>query len=98
MMVIADHPRDLPRPILELPKMNEPSFSLIDLRMARVVETVHTGFQCAVSLHRKSLKASRYQLAGRLPANILFHAFRERLSPERHAALVVIELHVVHEK
>src|SRR5262249_14528354 len=97
-MVGTDHSRDLPGTIFLLPRMNKPPLALTNLGMARVIKTMHTSFQRTVSLHIESLKSSRYELTGGLPANILLYAFGERLSPERHAALVVIELHVVDEE
>src|SRR5216683_2285462 len=98
-MVITDHSRNLPGPILVLPQMNELRLTphIMVLR-PRMVKAMHPDLHCSIAMDRVYLKRPRNQLARRLPADIVLDALRQRLPAQRHSALIVIELHILHKE
>src|SRR6185503_4159684 len=97
MMVITDYARDLPRTVFVLPQVDESALTDPDLSLvARMVEAMDPGFKRAVAFHVEGLHADEFTRCR--PANVFLHAVGERLFSQRHSALIMIELDVVHEK
>jgi len=95
-MVVTDHPRNLPSPILVLPQMNEsPLAYSLRILMPRMMKPVHTHLHRAITLHVMDLQRPRNQLPRSFPANILLNAVRQILPPQRNPALIVIKLHIL---
>src|SRR5258708_18297171 len=92
-MVIADHPRNLPRTILVLPQLNE--LRLTHITVPRVMEAVHPNLHRAVSMQRIHLQRSGDQLPCHLSADVLFNGVQKRLLPHRQPRLVMIKLQVI---
>ena len=96
-MVVAHHSRDLPRPIRELPEVNEPALAHAHLGLVSgMVKAMHARFERAVAFHIKHLHT--HQLARRLPADVFLHRVGERLRAYGDAALIVIELDTINEE
>src|SRR6185437_1416188 len=97
VMVITDHSRNLPCAIFVLPQVNKPAFpdSYFSF-MPWMVKAVHAGFKCAVSFHVENLHA--HQFSRRLAANVFLDTIGERLLAQREAALIVVELDVIHKE
>src|SRR2546429_6869582 len=66
--------------------------------MPRMVKPVNPDLHCAKALHVIDLQTSRHELPGHFAANIVLHALRQRRSPKRHAALIVVEFHILREE
>ncbi len=99
MVVVTDDPRYFPRPVFALPQMNEFSFpNRLCLLVPRVVEAVHTHLNRAIALHGMDLQRPRNEFSGHFAADILLYAIGQFLSAESHAALIVVELHVIDEE
>src|SRR5258708_40066374 len=67
-MVIADHPRNLPRSILVLPQLNE--LRLTHITVPRVMKAMHPNLHRAVSVQRIHLQRSGDQLPYHLSADV----------------------------
>src|ERR1051326_564484 len=75
VMVVADHPRNLPRPILVLPQMNElPLAHAFDIFVPGMVKAMHPHLKRAVPLHGINLQRPWDQLPRNLAADIFLHA------------------------
>src|SRR5882762_4898535 len=99
MMVVTNHPRNLPSPILVLPQMNEqPLTHALRILMPRMMKPVHPHLHRPITLHVMHLQRPRNQFPRGFPANILLNAIRQILPPQRNPALIVIKLHILHKK
>src|SRR5713226_562086 len=99
MVVVADHPCNLPCSVFVLPQMDKlPFANPLRVFMPRVVEAVHPHLHRAIALHVIDLQRPRNQFPRHFVADILLDAIGQFLPAERHAALIMIELHVVYEE
>src|SRR6266481_8915363 len=96
VVVVADHPRNLPCAVFVLPQMDElPFANPFGVFMARMVKAVHSHLHRAIALHVINLQRPRDEFPRHSAADILFDAIGQCRSAERHATLIVIELHVL---
>src|ERR1044071_2232841 len=91
VMVVADHPRNLPRPILVLPQMNElPLAHPFRIVVPGMVKAMHSHFKRAIPLHGLNLQRPGTDLACTFPAFVFLCAFRKSSRSRRQATLVVV--------
>src|SRR5258708_40244738 len=63
-----------------------------------VMKAVNTYLHCAIALHVMHLQCPWNEFPGHFATDIFLNAVSQILSAERHAALIVIELHVINEE
>src|SRR5579863_166983 len=98
-MVVADHPRDFPRPVLVLPEMDELAFTdPFGVFVPRMMKLVYARLQQAVSLHVEDLQRAGDKFARHLSADIFPDAVCQGSLAERHSSLIVVELYVIHKE
>src|SRR5580765_2479781 len=88
MMVITQHPRHLPSPILVLPEMHKLPFPVPNLRMPGMMKSVHSHFDRAISFHVVNLQAACDQFARCRRANVLLNRLDQRRPAQRDASLI----------
>ena len=78
-VVIADHPRNLPRPILVLPQMNE--LRLAHIAVPRMVKAMHPNLHRSIPMDRIHLQRPRTSSRVTFPQMLFLIAVRNACLP-----------------
>src|SRR5688572_30099153 len=95
-MVVADHPRYFPSPVLELPDVEKLRFT-DTAGIGGMKKTVRAHLNRPITRQRMHNHRSRHQLADHLPANVVFGHLQEITLADGESGLIVIKLQIVGE-
>jgi hypothetical protein len=98
MVIVANYTRDLPCSILVLPEVDKPSLTHSNFLVAGMMKAMGAGLERAVTFHMESLQGTRNEFASGLAADVFLNTFGEGIPAQGDTALIVVELHVIHEE